>query len=92
MPPPEENADLPGFTLERSHLFFQGVYGDFLHHKNGDHLDGVIADDAVWQCPWSRLADQSASWYTTPSRVAGHRFTEILATEWRGVLNRSWNS
>ena len=24
--------------------------------------------------------------------AVGRRFTEILAAEWRGVLNRSWNS
>ena len=37
--PPEENADLLGFTPERAHLLLQGVYGDFLHHKDGSHLD-----------------------------------------------------
>ena len=31
--PPEENADLPGFTPERAHLLLQGVYGDFPHHR-----------------------------------------------------------
>ena len=38
--PPEKNADLPDFTPERVHLLLQGVYGDFLHHNNGSHLDG----------------------------------------------------
>ena len=39
MPPPEENADLPGFTPECAHLFLHGFYGDFLHHNDGSHLD-----------------------------------------------------
>ena len=78
---PEENVDLPGFTPERAHLFLQGVYGDFPHHNDESHLDRGIADDAVWQRCWRRLAAQSASWYATPSGAVGRRFTAILAAE-----------
>ena len=78
-PPPEENADLLGFTPERAHLLLQGVYGDFLHHNNGSHLDGGIADNAAWQRCWRRLAAQSASWYAMPSGAVGRRFMSILA-------------
>ena len=46
--PPEENADLPGFTPERAHLLLQGVYGEFLYHNDGAHLDRGIADDDIW--------------------------------------------
>ena len=56
------------------------------------HLDGVIADDAAWQCRWRRIADQSASWYATPSGAVGRCFTEILAAGWWGVLSQIWNS
>ena len=49
-------------------------------------------DNAAWQRRWRRLAAQSASWYDTPTGVVGRRFTEILAAEWRGNLDRSWNS
>ena len=35
VPPPEENAYLPGFCPENAHLLLQGVYGDFLHHNDG---------------------------------------------------------
>ena len=82
--PPEENADLLGFTPERAHLLLQGVYGDFPHHNDGSHLDGGISDDAAWQRCWRQLAAQSASWYATPYGAVGRRFTEILAAEWRG--------
>ena len=78
MPPPEENADLPGFTPEREHLLLQGFYGDFPHHKDVLHLEGVIADDALWQRYWRRLAAQSASWYATPSGAVGRCFAAIL--------------
>ena len=87
--PPEENADLPRFTPERAHLLLQGVYGDFLHHNDGSHLDGGIADDAAWQRRLRWLAVQPASLYATPYRSVGRRFTEILAAEWRGVISRS---
>ena len=48
MSPPEENADLPYFTPECGHLLLQGVYGDILHHNNWSHLDGGVADEAIW--------------------------------------------
>ena len=41
---------------------------------------------------WRRLSTQLASWYTTPSGVAGRQFKAVLAEELQGVLGRSWNS
>ena len=90
--PPEENADLLGFTPEHAHLLLQGVYGDFLHHSDRLHLDRGISDNAAWKRRWHRIAAQSASCYDTPSGAVGHHFTEILAAGWRGVLAWSWNS
>ena len=92
MPPLEENADLLVFVPERAHMLLQGVYGDFLHHNDGSHLEGVIVDNALWKRRWRWLAAQSASWYATPSGEVGRRFTAILAASWRGVLERSWKS
>ena len=92
MPPLEENADLPNFTPESVHLMLQGIYGDYPHQNEGSHLDGGVADNAIWQCCWRRLAAQSDSRYATPSGVVGRQFTAILAEEWRGVLGRIWNS
>ena len=70
----------------------QEVYGDFLHHNDRAHLDGGITDDAVCQRRWRRLDAQSEIWYAKPSGVARRRFAKILATEWRGFLDRSWKS
>ena len=75
MTPPEDNADLPGFTPERAHLFLQEFYGDFLHHNDWSHLDGGVVDDAIWQRRWRRLAAQSEIWYATPSGAVDCRFT-----------------
>ena len=90
--PPEENADLPGFTPEYKHLLLQGVYGDFPHHNEWSHLDGGIADDIAWRRRWLRLDSHSSSWYATPSGAVGRRFMAILAAECRGIISRSWNS
>ena len=48
VPPPMENSNLPGFHPERAHLLLQGVYGEFLYHNDGAHLDRGIADDDIW--------------------------------------------
>ena len=90
--PQEKGEYLLYFTLEFAQLLLQEIYGDFLHHNDGLHLDGVIADNAAWQRRLRRLAAQSAIWYATPSGAVGRRFTAILAAEWRGVISRSWNS
>ena len=85
-PPSEENAHLPGFTPERAHLLLKGVYGDFPHHNNELHLEGGIADDALWQHSWPCLAAHSANWCATPSGALGRRFTAVLAAECRRVI------
>ena len=79
MSPLEENADLPDFTLERSHLLLQGVYGYFPHQNDGSHLDERVAGDAIWQRRWRRLAAQSTIWYATPSGAVERRSMAILA-------------
>ena len=80
-PPQMDNADHLDFNPECAHLLLKGVYGDFLHHNNGSHLDRGAADDALWQRHWNRLAVQLDTWYATPSRPVGHSFMEILAAE-----------
>ena len=91
-PPPEENADLPDFTPERTHMLLREVYEDFPHHNNWSHLDRGVAYDAIWQRRWRQLAAQSNIWYDMTSVAVGRRFTAILEAEWRGVLAKSWNS
>ena len=92
MTPPEENADLPDFTPESAHLLLQGVYGDYPHQNGALHLKGGVVYDALLKLHWRCLAAQLSSWYNTPSGVVGCRFTVILASEWWGVLVRTWNS
>ena len=84
--------DLLEFTPSRAHLLLAGVFGDHPHNNNTAHLDRGVLDDAVLQRHWCLMAAQSASWYSTPQGVLGHRFMDLLAEEWRGVLKRSCNS
>ena len=91
-PPPEENADLINCTPEPAHLLLKGVSGYFLYHNDGLHLYGGVMYDAIWKRHWQWLAAQSDSWYDMPYGAVGRRFTAILAAEWRGILERTWNS
>ena len=54
--PPEENTDLPDFTPESVHLLLRGFYGDYLHHNDGSHLYGGVADNTILYPCWIRLA------------------------------------
>ena len=92
MSPLEENADIPDFTTQRMHLLLQEVYGDFLHHNDGSHLDRGVPDDTIWQRRWRRIAAQLASWYATPSGAVGSCFVAVLDAEWWSILSISWNS
>ena len=91
LPPPEENTDLPEFTLERAHLLLQEVYRDFPHHNDGLHLDGGVADDATRQRHWRRLAAHLAIWYATTTGAVGRRFTATIDVEREMVIDWSWN-
>ena len=73
-------------------MLLRGVYGDYLHHNDGLHLVGRIADNAIWKNHWHRIAVELASLYATPSGAVGCRFMSILPAEWLGVLRRTWNS
>ena len=64
----------------------------FHHHNDKWNLDGRVLYDAVWQSNWHRLVTKLDSWYAMPQGSVGRRFVEILAEEWQGVLDRSWNS
>ena len=56
------------------------------------HLTGLVLDDTVWKSHWCWLSTQSSSWYATHPGKLGQRFNVVLSVEWRGVLDRKWNS
>ena len=90
-PPMEEDVDLLGFPPSRANAFLVKVYNDQLHHNYGTQLDGGKKYDYMCQPHWKHLDAQLARWYTTPSGVAGGRFTAYLAEEQRWEWKRRWN-
>ena len=92
LPSMEEGTDLQGFTPARAHLSLWEVYGELPYHNGGTHLAEGVPDNATWQSRWRWLDAQSYSWYSMPPGKVGHRFTAVLAAEWRGVLDWKWSS
>ena len=88
----EAGADLQGHQLTQCDLKLRSVYGDCVHHNNGTHLTGGIADDALWQTRWRRISNLSPRFYDAPKGKAGRRFVILLTEELRGARERSWNS
>ena len=66
---------------QRAHLLLREVYEKLSRHNNRSQLDGVVADESIWQRPWRHLSVQLAIWYATPSGAVGSRFTTILGAE-----------
>ena len=79
--PQEKGEYLLYFTLEFAQLLLQEIYGDFLHHNDGLHLDGVVSEDTFWHWSWHQMAAQSAILYGTPPGVVWRWFTAIMATK-----------
>ena len=69
-----------------------GVYGDHIHYNDRTHLDGGVADAALWKRLWKKLSAQLASWYATPPGIVGRRFTVLLSAYLQGVHGISWKS
>ena len=86
----ETNADLPGYFRSRADIKLNRMFGDHPHDNNGTHLDGNIPDDCLWQRWW-----KWSSKLSTTNVLQGHvgrRFMNTLANEFRGILDRTWNS
>ena len=68
-----------------------GYYEDHPQHIDGSNMDRGIAYDDAWQHYYIRLALQLARWYTTPQVEVLRKFMALLAAEWRGILDWTWN-
>ena len=84
-------GDVPGYvpTLEDPRL--REVYGDWVHGNPGTHLDGVVAEDGLWQRWWRDLAIMPPRQYKATSGKVGRRFVNALVGELRGIRDRRWN-
>jgi hypothetical protein len=87
-----ENGDLPGATITNAGRILEEVYGDYVHQNLGEHLDGGITNDAMWQGYWYWLIACPSSTYSIPSGAIGKRFVKKVAEELRGLKSQKWNS
>ena len=89
---PDEGADLPGYIVTEADQLLDTAYGDHVHDNAGTHLNGGVANDALWQRRWRRMAQLATTRYQAPPGKVGRRFLTILVAEFRGVRDRLWNS
>ena len=88
----EYEGDLPGVMITAVDLKFRKVYGDHIHQNDGSHLDGGIEGDLIWQQWFNEIASLPSRRYQLPRGRVGKTFIGILTKEWKGVLERKWNS
>jgi hypothetical protein len=87
----EPGADRPGFEPGPANKLLDTVYGDWPHANDGRHLDGGVEGDATWLRRWRRIVDLPTTHYSVPKGKVGRRFLAKLASEFRGILTRTWN-
>ena len=70
----------------------RAVYGDTIHRNDGRHLDGGIANDAVWQARYDAVVANPHQLYLPPQGKIGAEVVSLMTSELRGVRERKWNS
>ena len=70
---------LPDVHLLGAEYMLYGVYQDWVHQNQGDHLDGGIAEDSKWQVWWKKLVCMPTQRYYTSSGKVGKRFVQIMS-------------
>ncbi len=85
------NSDLPNYDPTEADLCLDLVYGDHVHQNSGEHLDGGIPDDALWQNYYRTLIQYHPNHYEVPTRYA-KRFVSTLASLLHGIITRAHNS
>ena len=88
----EQQGYLPDVRLLGAECMIYGVYQDWVHQNQGDHLDGGIAEYRKWQVRWEKIVCMPTQRYDVPSGRVGNRFVGILSVEFDEVRARNWNS
>jgi hypothetical protein len=87
----EEIGDLPDHSLSEADRMMDNVYGHHVHQSPGQHLNGGIANETVWQDYWRCLVVSQSSNYHVPKGKVGKRFLNLLTTELTGIRKCQWN-
>lgn len=88
---PPDNSDLPGYIITEMDRKLDEIYGDHIHQNPGTHLDGGVADDAIWQSYWQQLVEYPPSFYDTPNGSIGKQIVVKFAELVEGISKRKWN-
>ena len=89
---PPDPPELPGLQLNAVDQKIQAVYGDHVRQNDGTHLDGGIADDAIWQAHWREVISLPPQRYAAPNGRVGRLFLQGVTAEFQGIQSRKWNS
>ena len=76
---------LPQTSLQK----LEAAYDAALHHNDVTQLDGVIANDKIWQAYWPEIVVLPPQRYDVP---AGRVSRIFINTFLEGVEGRLWNS
>ena len=91
--PSPSPGDLPSYQPTAVDRKLDAVFGDHVHSNPGTHLDGGIADDAVWQAYFGRLVAFHSKLYSLPARgPVARRFLQLLISLIHGIVDRAHNS
>jgi hypothetical protein len=88
----EGEEDLGRRILHACNNYFVTLYGDSIHHNDGRHLDGGVADDSIWQRRYDRVVAHPHPMYNPPKGGLGQRVVSTMVREFGGVCERRWNS
>ena len=77
----DEIGNLPDYIMLEADEMMDGAYGDHIHQNPGQHLNGGITDDPVWQDYWRRLVVFRSTNYDVPKGKVGKRVLTLLTGE-----------
>jgi hypothetical protein len=88
----EQEGGLCGATLSDADRLLRMVYGDYVHHNSGQHLNGGVEDDQQWQDHWQWLIVYPSLTYNAPLGAVGCCFIEKLDALLDGVWTCKLNA
>jgi hypothetical protein len=88
----QEEGDTPGSPTSDADRMINEVSRDHLHQNPGTHLNGGIADNALWQERWQQLVSFPSQAYDVPSGAIGKWFVKKVSDELKEIVSCKWNS
>jgi len=87
---PREEArldeDLAGYIGTLVNTKLEEVHSDWVHHNDGDHLEGSIKVDAAWKSCWRKLVVLPTRGHDVPGCAVSRAFMSAVSHELEGFL------